>query len=130
MNTKWLMRATSIVLGAVGLLLLFAPELLLQALGTQGIPPLQLLVQMVAALYIAFATMNWMARESVIGGIYNRPLSLANFAHFFIGALFLIRYLLANSAPIWMVIATGLYAIFAALFAWLVFKHSGLTASE
>lgn len=130
MNTKLLMTATSIVLGLTGILLLFAPELLLEALGTQFVEPLPIVVQLMAALYLAFAVMNWTAKESVIGGIYHRPLSLGNFAHFFVGTFALIRHLFSNSRPISLVVATFSYAIFAALFAWLLFKHSGVSAAE
>lgn len=127
MNTKWLMVVTSIVLGTNGILLLFAPELLLEALGTEVVAPLPVVVQILAGFYLSFAMMNWTIKDSVIGGIYNRPLSLGNFTHFFIGALVLLKYLFTGSAPMVLVIATFGYILFAGLFAWLVFKHSGIS---
>jgi hypothetical protein len=126
MNTKWLMTVTSAVLGLTGVLLLFVPTLLLEALGVEISTPLSLLIQMIAAFYVAFAAMNWTAKDTVIGGIYNRPLSLGNFTHFFIGALVLIRYLLSNNAPFPLLVAALVYTVFAGLFAWLVFKHGGI----
>jgi hypothetical protein len=128
MNTKWLMVVTSIVLGTTGILLLFAPELLLEALGTEMVEPLPVVVQVLAGVYLSFALMNWTIRASVIGGIYNRPLALGNFTHFFIGMLVLLKYLFTGSMPMVLVIATCGYTLFVALFAWLVFKHRGISA--
>ncbi len=130
MNTKWLMTATSIVLGTTGILLLFAPERLLDILGTQAVEPLRLLVQLLAGLYLAFAMMNWTIKESVIGGIYQRPLSLGNFVHFFIGTLVLVKYTFTESPPLYLLLLTLVYALFAGLFAWLVFKHPGITPAS
>jgi hypothetical protein len=130
MNTKLLMTASSVVLGLAGIVLLFAPEMLLATLGIQLLEPLTVLVQLLAALYFAFALMNWTAKESIIGGIYNRPLSFGNFAHFFVGTSVLIRYLFSNSAPPSLLVATLVYAIFAGLFAWLLFRHTGIPSAE
>jgi membrane associated rhomboid family serine protease len=124
------MTASSVVLGLAGIVLLFAPEMLLATLGILLVEPLPVLIQLLAAQYFAFAVMNWTAKESAIGGIYNRPLSFGNFAHFFVGALVLIRHLFSNSMGLSLVVATLVYAIFAALFAWLLFRHSGLPSTQ
>jgi uncharacterized membrane protein len=65
-----------------------------------------------------------MAKGSVIGGIYNRPISLANFAHFLIGALALVKGVLKDTSlpyAIWTLAA--IYAVFAVLF-WLIFSRN------
>lgn len=127
MNTKWLMTVSSIILGTTGILLLFSPAQFLDILGAQAVEPLPLLVQLLAGLYLAFAMMNWTIKASVIGGIYQRPLSLGNFAHFFIGTLVLVKYTFVGSVPPFLLLLNGVYALLAALFAWLVFKHPGIT---
>jgi hypothetical protein len=86
------------------------------------------LVQLLGALYFSFALMNWTAKDSAIGGIYARPVSLANFGHFFSGTLLLAKYLLSNEFNLPILLVTILYAIFAAVFYWLVFRATGLKA--
>ncbi|MBK8782735.1 MAG: hypothetical protein IPO22_13215 [Anaerolineales bacterium] len=88
MNTKILMMSSSLALGLAGIFALFAPEVLLpSAAGATSV-----LVQLMGALYFSFALMNWTAKDSAIGGIYARPVSLANFSHFFSGVLLLLKY--------------------------------------
>ena len=57
-----------------------------------------LLIQIAGALYLAFAILNWTVRNSPIGGIYNRPVALANVVHFTIAAITLLKAALAHSA--------------------------------
>ena len=40
---------------------------------------------------LPFAMLNWMAKGVIIGGIYSRPIVIANLAHFLIGDLELIK---------------------------------------
>jgi hypothetical protein len=78
------------------------------------------------SLYFAFALVNWTAKDSAIGGIYARPVSLGNFAHFFSGALILLKYSLSNSFNLAVLSMTMMYVLFAVLFYWLVFRATGL----
>ena len=87
-------------------------------------------MQLLGALYFSFALMNWTAKDSAIGGIYARPVSLGNFSHFLSGVLLLTKYLLSNEfnrslALVWIV-----YAIFAAFFYWLVFRATGIKVDK
>lgn len=126
MNTKYLMTASSLTLGIAGLFSLFAPDTLLRMLGASATTPLAVPVQLMGSLYFASALVNWTARDSAIGGIYARPVSLGNFAHFFVGALILLKYLVSNSFNLIGLLITMLYALFAVLFYWLVFRATGL----
>ena len=130
MNTKILMTTTSLVLGLAGLFALFAPDVLLAMLGVPLTDPLSLFIQLLGALYFSMALMNWTAKDSAIGGIYARPVSLGNFAHFFMGTLLLIRYQLSNEFNPFMVMTLIMYAIFASVFYWLVFRHTGIPANK
>lgn len=121
MNTKLLMTSSSIVLGLAGIFALFMPDVLLPTQGTA-----LLWIQLMGALYFSFALMNWTAKDSAIGGIYARPVSLANFGHFFAGALLLVKYQLSNEINFFILAVLGVYAIFAIGFYWLVFRATGL----
>ena len=120
------MTTSSLVLGLAGILTLFAPENLLAMLGAPAANPLSVFIQLMGALYFSMAMMNWTAKDSAIGGIYARPVSLANFAHFFIGTLLLAKYLLSNGYSMIILSMLVVYAIFASLFYWLVFRATGI----
>ena len=130
MNTRILMTATSLVLALAGILTLFIPESLLALLGVPSTEPLALLVQLLGSLYFSLAILDWTAKDSRIGGIYARPISLANFAHFFIGAMVLLKYQLSHASPVTLWGVLVLYVVFAGLFAWLVFGYSGIAKGQ
>jgi len=130
MNTKLLMTISSLVLGLGGLIALFAPENLLAILGVPMANPLSVLIQLMGALYFSIALMNWTAKDSAIGGIYARPISLGNFAHFFSGTLLLAKFLLSNAFNAFILLMLVVYAIFAILFYWLVFRHTGIVVDK
>ena len=126
MKTKILMMASSLFLGLAGFFALFAPEELLKIFSLPLTSPLPVIIQLMGALYLSFALMNWISKENIIGGIYLRPISIANFAHFTMGALTLIKYQLSNAATatLWGVLIV--YVVFAIIFTWLVFIHTGI----
>ena len=126
MNTKILMTTSSLLLALAGIFALFAPDVLLAMLAVLMADPLSVLIQLMGALYFSMAMMNWTARESAIGGIYARPVSLANFVHFFIGTLLLAKYVLSSEFNVSIVLMLVVYAIFAILFYWLVFRATGI----
>lgn len=122
MQTKPIIAASAISMALEGVLLTFAPELLLAALNADVSPISLLLGQVLGALYLGFAMLNWMGRGSPTGGIYNRPLVVANLLHFLVAGLALIKYVLAApSQPLILWIAAGLYALFAVLFGRMMF---------
>jgi len=125
MNTKILMTSSALILGLAGVFALFVPEVLLPAAaGTTSV-----LVQLMGALYFSFALMNWTAKDSAIGGIYARPVSLANFSHFFSGVLLLLKYQLSNEINLFVVATLVVYAVYAVCFYWLVFRATGLKST-
>ena len=123
MNTKLLMASSAVSLALIGLGLTFlATEIADYFLVSSSII-FQLFIQILGALYFAFAILNWMAKGNVIGGIYNRPIAIANFAHFLVGGLALIKSLMKHPDlpfAIWTV--AGLYIIFALLFGMVFFR--------
>ena len=129
MNSKILMFASACFMAAAGLDLLFAPVETLSAFGVSANPLLPVVTQVMGALYLGFAMLNWMARRSTIGGIYNRPLVLANLTHFFVGALVFLKAAnkIPGSAVTWIVVAA--YSVFAIGFGTLLFGSPRLTTT-
>lgn len=124
MDTKFIMTASSIILGAAALTFTFIPEEILKLLHTEVNKPFILLLQILGALYFGFAMLNWMSRSSIIGGIYNKPTAIANFAHFFIGAMALVKGLLSNNEmPSQLWIVAVIYLFFAVTFGWMFYNN-------
>jgi hypothetical protein len=124
MNTKWIMIATSLLLGVSGIALTFAPDLIIGSLGVNPSQVSIILGQILGALYFGFAMLNWMTKESLIGGIYNRPIAVANFTHFMIAGLALVKASISNpQIPILLILVSGVYAVLALLFGILLFRH-------
>lgn len=102
-------------MGAMGIAGTFLPH---EIIAWADVPPnaiAAVLVQLLAALLFGLGMANWMARGSLIGGIYNRPLAVANLAHFVIGMFALAKALIDGQragliyvlAPIYIVFAIG-----------------------
>jgi hypothetical protein len=118
MNTKLLLAASAIVMGIAGIAGSFLPQELLRALDVPAVAATSVLVQLLGALLFAFAMVNWTARGSLIGGIYNRPIAIGNLTHFAIGALALVKAVSAAGPQRTMIaIAAAVYALFAIAFA-------------
>ena len=124
MNTKSLMTISAIILALIGISLIFFPKEILNYFGSSVSDTFELFMQIIGSLYFAFAMLNWMSKGSIIGGIYNRPISIANLTHFVIAGFALVRGILSNpnlSYIIWLI--TIMYSIFAILFGIMAFNH-------
>lgn len=116
-------------MGTAGLLLIFIPQEILQSLGNAAENMPTLILQILGGLYFGFAMLNWMARDGVIGGIYNRPITIANVSHFMIGGIPLLKAAFSmNTLPaLW--IASALYAVFGVWFFRVLRTHPGEPAN-
>jgi hypothetical protein len=123
LNTRILITASSLVLGIAGLAASFAPTELLRLLGSPAAEPLPVLIQLLGGTYVAFALANWTAKDSLIGGIYARPLSLGNCVHFVCGALALAKQQFSQGVNMPLLACLLVYAIFAVSFGLLVFGY-------
>jgi hypothetical protein len=128
MRTRLLLSASAIVMMALGLIATFAPQETLAALGSTSDGLAVLLVQVAGALYLGWATVNWMSRANLIGGIYNRPVALGNFLHFAVVALASLKMLIAGHRPPVLVAGAVVYATFCVWFGLVVFTHPGQAA--
>jgi len=117
------MTASSLVMAIAGMAGLFMPAELAASFGADGNRLLQVLIQLSGALYLGFAMANWMGKGLTIGGIYGRPLSIANFTHFFIGAIALLKVLPSGEISWPFATILAVYMLFAVLFGYLVFFH-------
>ena len=117
------MTISSLLLALAGAACLFMPAELAASLGADGNRLLQGLIQLSGALYFGFAMANWMGKGLTIGGIYGRPLSIANFTHFFIGAIALLKVLPSGDISWPFATILAVYMLFAVLFGYLVFFH-------
>jgi hypothetical protein len=123
MNTTLLMSASAVTMAAVGIAASFLPQEMLNAAGMDGNGLSPLFMQIVGALYLGFAMMNWTAKSVLIGGIYARPLALGNFMHFTVGALALSKGMTLNPGSPVLWIAGGIYVLFGVLFGLVLFRH-------
>jgi hypothetical protein len=124
MNTKILMTASALFMALCGLAATFLPQEILARTGEGAGAILTLFVQLAGALYLAFAILNWMAKDSLIGGIYARPVSLGNLVHFLVGAITLIKAVVAGYRDPAIVGGAVMYSLFAVGFIWIVFFWS------
>ena len=117
MNTKTLMLLSSFFLGVIGSILTFFPDEIISSIGILPNPISTLSFQLLGALYLGFAILNWMAKGSLIGGIYNKPIVVGNLMHFGVGAFALVKIISEIQVHLEIAISlTAIYAIFAILF--------------
>jgi hypothetical protein len=79
------------VLLVAGIALLFVPDTVLPRL-VPAYPEAALwLGQLLGAAWLGMAALNWLNRSTVLGGIYGRPVVMANLALYCVSALVLLR---------------------------------------
>jgi hypothetical protein len=129
MNSKLILSSTAILLGALGVCLTFAPDGVISLFGITDTPIIRIMFQLLGAVYYAFALLNWMAKGALIGGIYNRPIAMANLAHFLIAGLALTKAVISNQQlPTILSFVAGFYMVTAGVFAVVISRHP-ITAS-
>ena len=113
-RVKLLVGASAVGLASLGLLLLFAGVEIMGAVFAA--PVAEPFPAILGAALLGFASMNWIARHNILGGIYGRAVVAANQTHLTIGAIVLLKHGLTHggSAGYWAL--AGLYAAGAVLF--------------
>ena len=122
MKTKLLMISSALFCAIIGILLSFLPNEIAEYLSVEPTTITILFLKILSALYLGFAILNWMAKGTLIGGIYNRPIAIGNLMHFGVGAIALVKVIsnIQTHSEI-IIFLTVFYVIFALLFAY-VFK--------
>ena len=90
-------RLSAALLAFCGLALLFAADEILPR-HLPGYPPADFWFgQLLAAACLAMATLNWFSRGALLGGIYGRPVVVANATGYLIAAITLLKPMLAGA---------------------------------
>lgn len=130
MMSKLTMNASAIFLFGLGVVLNFAPHELAVRAGFIGMPLADLTLQLLAGALLGLGAVNWMSRQSLIGGIYGRAIGIGNLLHFSVGAFALGRAASAGVAPELTWALFGGYLALALAFAWLIFLGGSEPASR
>lgn len=121
--TRWLMSVTALVLGLLGLAASFLPHEILRGIGIAPAVPLVVGVQVLGALYLGFAILDWMARDNLIGGVYSRPVAVGNLLHFTAAGLALLKALAAGAGSMALWPLALVYTVLAVAFGVVLFRH-------
>lgn len=122
MLSTMISRASAGVLAVGGLLLLFAPDVVL-ARFIPGSPPAEAwLAQLLAAAWLGLASLNWISRGALLGGIHGRPVVAANAVSYFVGATSLLKAALRPDQPAALWLLAAPLGLFAALYGWLLLR--------
>ena len=121
MKTKLLMTSSALFCGIIGTLLLFLPIEIAEYLGVEPTIITILFLKILSAIYLGFGILNWTAKGTLIGGIYNKPIVLGNLLHFVVGAIELIKVIsnIQTHREI-IIFLTVFYVIFALLFVYVI----------
>lgn len=124
------MIGSAVFMLALGVLLTFAPQEVLAYGGSKAQPAGVLAVQAGGALYLGFAMLNWMAKDSLIGGIYSRPVAMGNLLHFFAMSAALLKAVAgAHREPVLAGLAV-VYTLFAVWFLRVTFGSPARVGAE
>jgi hypothetical protein len=118
--SRLLMSASAIVLGLLGVTATFAPDDVIVRMGLPKSRLADLLVQIIGGVYLGFGMLNWMAKGSVMGGIYGRPLVMGNLLHFVTSGLAILSRVTELSS-LWAFAVV--YLFFGAGFGLLLVRH-------
>ena len=92
-------RVSAAVLLVGGVAMLFAPDVLLPHLIPGFLTAGLWLGQLLGAAWLGLAALNWMHRSTRLGGIYGRPVVMANLVFYFVATTTLLRPALGAAAP-------------------------------
>lgn len=110
--TNVLMPTSALVLAGLGVATLFLPAELGAWLGLGA--GSELAVQLSAAGFLSVAALNWMGRTAIYGGIFGRPIVMANLMLGTVSSLSLVSALLGGDADprLWaLALLLGLHAL-------------------
>ncbi len=123
MNTRFLMSLSATFFAILGIGFTFLPQEILAHVGVLSDGAVVLLMQILGALCLGFAMLNWMNRGSHIGGIYGRPVSMPNFFNSVIGGAALVKWVFTDQFAPEIAVMALFYSLFAVWFGLVVFTH-------
>jgi hypothetical protein len=115
-------RASAVLLLVGGLGFLFAADEILPRLIPNFPATGAWLGQLVAAAWLGVASLNWLNRSLLLGGIYGRPVVATNAVLYFISAMALVKVEGFSNTPvaIWILVVPAV--VFASLYSWLLYR--------
>jgi hypothetical protein len=118
----YLSRASALALLAGGVAFLFAADEILPRL-VPGFPAAGTwLGQLIGAAWLGVATLNWLNRSLLLGGIYGRPIVATNALLYFVTAMVLVKAVHPSESPVGMWILVLPAVVLAALYSWLLYR--------
>jgi Fe2+ transport system protein B len=126
MNTKTLMIISAIFLAVNGFGFTFFPDEITRLLINDDNYILILILQILGALYLGFSILNWTAKASLIGGIYNKPILIGNLLHFFTASMTLIKLNQGFQDNQLIFSYTIIYSLFTLSFGYVFFTNPSL----
>ena len=127
MNTKTLMIISAIFLAVNGFGFTFFPDEITRLLINDDNYILILILQILGALYLGFSILNWTAKASLIGGIYNKPILIGNLIHFFTASMTLIKLIFKAETNLQLIFPyTIIYSLFTLSFVYVFFTNPSL----
>lgn len=120
MLSSLISRTSALLLFFGGNALLFASDVLLPRF-EPGFPASGAWIgQLLAAAWLGIGVLNWLSRFALLGGIYGRPVVMANFTLYFIASMVLVRRVMSGGAPVavWTVLVVA--AALAIAYGWLL----------
>lgn len=120
MNTKTIMSTSAIFMGFIGAVLSFLPNEIADYLSVEPNNITILFLKILSALYLGFGMLNWMAKGTLIGGIYNKPIAIGNLMHFGVGSIALFKVVSSiQTHPEIIISLTVVYVVFTVIFAYI-----------
>ena len=114
------MTSSALFYAIIGIILSFLPNEIADYLNVGYNIITILFLNIMSALYLGFGVLNWMAKGTLIGGIYNKPIAIGNLMHFGVGAIALVKVVSNIQTHSEIVISlTVVYVIFAILFVYI-----------
>jgi len=123
MLSSHLSRASALFLGVAGFSFVFAAREMLVLLAPGTPRAATWIGQILGAALVGLGCLNWFNRHALLGGIYARPVVLANSMFYVVGALSVVgsSAALTTTRPVAQGVAAVL-GVFAACYAWLLFR--------
>ena len=121
--TKTLMIISAIFLAVNGFVFSFFPNEISVLLTNDDNHIFTLILQILGALYLGFSYINWMSKNSLIGGIYNKPLLIGNLLHFLTASMALIKLAFKFENNLQLILSyTIIYCLFTLFFGYVFFS--------
>ena len=122
--TKTLMTISAIFLAVNGFGFSFFPNEISVLLTNDDNHFFILILQILGALYLGFSYINWMSKNSLIGGIYNKPILIGNTLHFLTASMAMIKLVFKFENNLQLIIPyTMIYCLFSLVFGYVFFSN-------